>query len=103
MFEVPFSAILQKQISFKAEAKQIIYLGDYLGLYVTYICLHSLEQLYTFRGFKVDVTDEFETAKNDFSAELMIKSRRNSMIGSLSLRYKPLESPAAGCWRLFFI
>jgi hypothetical protein len=77
--DVPINKLVNKTISFSAQAKQIIYLGDYDSTFRTYICLYAGTQLYTFRDLKIDLKDNFETVKTNFinGADDKVKEKLN--------------------------
>jgi hypothetical protein len=66
VIEVPVSKVINRPVNFTTQPKQIIYIGDYDTILTTYICLYQVTQIYTFRNLKIDLKDNFETAKTSF-------------------------------------
>ncbi len=60
---IPIARDIKRRISFNAQAKQLIYIGDYDVDFKSNIGLVAVTQIYPYHQLKVKLTDNFEATK----------------------------------------
>ncbi|NLY76448.1 MAG: hypothetical protein GX075_14335 [Firmicutes bacterium] len=79
IYDVPMTELIKRPLNIRVNEKQIVYIGDYDTVLITYICLNKVESLYPFGRLGIKFQDNFEDAKAAFlnGADPSLKEKLN--------------------------